>query len=166
MSSADVPPSRLLPPPDRRFDASRERHHADNGCYSVALALLLDVPVETVPNFYYPQTTGKDFFFRARNWVAEFHGLSLITIPIPLKVLLTPAAMAMHFDEVNPGIPFILGGNALERPDSGHAVVCCGGAIVYEPFGVGLIGPYPEGHVDLTYLCGPISASAMSMVKA
>jgi len=148
-----------------RFDGSRDRHHAPAGCYSVALALLLDVPVETVPNFCHDEQTGEEFFFAARNWVTETHGLSLIFIPVPIKTLMTPAAMAMHFNEVNPGVPFILGGHANEHPESGHAIVCCGGAIVFEPFGVGLIGPHPNGLVVLTYLSGPISASALSMAE-
>ncbi len=159
-------------PAGGRFDPERIMFHRDNGCMSVCLALLLDVPCEAVPNFGHTANAGEQVEV-VRRWLAQEHGLPLIHFLLPWSPWITIDAVLRDQNVINPGVPFIASGVCRykdAKPSDSHAVVCCDGRIILDPFGAGILGGYPidAGIPDLiiAYLGGPISVSAMAMSRA
>src|SRR5262245_59436485 len=113
-------------PSGMRFDPAGAGCHADNGCFSVALALLLDVAAEAVPNFYYAYPDVR-LEMKARNWLAREHGLSLIHFVIPWPPGFAFEVVLSDLNFINPGVPFIANGVSRikdAKPSAWHAVVC------------------------------------------
>jgi hypothetical protein len=155
----------------KRFDPSGMVFHCIDGCFSIALALLLDVACETVPNFCRgnPEIS---YVIEARNWVAEEHGLSLIHFLIPWPPWAALDNVLRDLNIVNPGVPFIASGASHYKdgkPTAYHAVLCCDGKIVLDPSGAGIRGGYAidGGIPDLIifYLGGPISAAVARVAQ-
>lgn len=101
-------------------------------CHRTCFAVILDLSPKDVPHFMHGVRVGDDqgdVDSHIAKWLSLF-GLTAASFPydgtMPLDDFL--AWMA----EVNPGMPFILGG-ASPRGDFAHSVVCLDGEVVCDP---------------------------------
>lgn len=130
------------------------KHDPENGiygdCHRTAIACLLDLPAEEVPQFWIEGETSVEFSKRERAYLAT-KGLSTVDVifDCELDQLLT------HLESVNPHAYYILGGTS--RLGCGHSVVGKGGKIVLDPSqeDTGIVGRL-DGYYWVTYLV-PIS---------
>lgn len=88
-------------------------------CFSAALASLLELPIEAIPRF--AEIHGKyNMMDAARPWLAEHHGLSIVTIQMEQE--LTTGDDIRLIGAV-PGTPCIAGGRSATFEGELHAVV-------------------------------------------
>ena len=131
--------------------------HAEWGdCYRACVASLLDLPLEEVPPFY--RDAGGDagvtrmpgVYGAIRAW-ARKRGLT----PLFLTSTFALPDLLAQIEELNPGVPYILGGTS--RFGTGHAVIVQHGRIIHEPtpgYGPddgGVVAPDPSGQFEITY---------------
>lgn len=129
----------------------RFRHRPEQGeygdCHRTALACLLDLDRDSVPNFgeHYDDTRA---FLDAVDAFLSEHDLAGVDVVFnsPLEAVLT------HQSTVNPRAYYLLDGTS--RTGVNHTVVGCGGEIVWDPSldDAGIVGPCDDGYFWLTYL--------------
>lgn len=123
-----------------------------DACFSHCLAYLLGLPSIEVPNFTLlsqdTSTPGR-IDTLARAWCAE-RGLFLISLPshAPLDQLVT------SLKDLNPGVPYILGGTSADEDPCPHAMVMCEGKVLCDPGGYGINAPLADGNFWVIYMGG------------
>lgn len=123
-------------------------------CHRAALASLLDLPIDGVPNLMHGLAQGEGEIFQARQ--KEFldaRGFVAVQLPIQADDLKTACNAANVW---NPGLLFLLGGESASG--CGHTVVADGTGIVHDPHpdDVGIVGPMEDGCFWVTYVLGKI----------
>lgn len=133
-----------------KYQKQAFRHKPEEGqygdCHRTAIACLLDMPRDSVPNFgeHYGSV---EKFYKAEREFLESVGLAKVSVVYQGtldQVLTTMGA-------VNPGAYYILGGTS--KSGFGHSVIGRGGKIVWDPHPdeVGIVGPMDDGYYWVTY---------------
>lgn len=135
-----------MTPQKQRFSHRPEQGEYGD-CYRTALACLLDVDRDSVPNFGEHYDDIRAFYAAADAWLRE-RGLRRVEVAFQGDLATVFASQAA----MNPGVYYLLGGQS----DRGwnHSVVGCGGEIVCDPHpsDTGLVGPCDDGYWWVTYL--------------
>lgn len=128
------------------------KHRPDEGiygdCHRTAIACLLHMKPEDVPNFGEHYTDGYKFVESVEAWLAT-QGLASVSIafspPNMKDVLLTQKSC-------NPDTYYLLGGES--AIGAGHTVIGCNDEIVWDPSNEenGIVGPMSDGFYWVTYL--------------
>ena len=129
----------------------RFRHRPEVGeygdCHRTAIACLLDLDRDSVPNFGEHYDDTKAFFDAVDAFLRE-HGFATVDVAFkaPLDDLLAYQAT------VNPHAYYMLAG--MSNRGLNHTVVACGGEIAWDPHpdGTALVGPCDDGYYWSTYI--------------
>lgn len=133
------------------FQKQAFRHRPEKGefgdCHRTAIACILDIPRDEVPNFGEFYGIPGAFHAAERQFLAS-RGLALVNVVFqaPLdQVLMTMGA-------TNPDAYYLLGGTS--RTGVGHSVVGLGGQIIWDPSidDAGIVGPMDDGLYWISYL--------------
>lgn len=119
-------------------------HDPDTGevgdCFRTAIACLIDRNPSTIPNFAEGQGTDQEAVVMARTWLRNHHGLGLFMFAAGD---VTPLADFLAWVErFNGGERWILVCSTREG-GAGHALVCEGGKIAWDPAGLLPADPDP-----------------------
>lgn len=142
----------------------RYRHRPEAGefgdCHRTAIACLLDLDRDEVPNFgeHYGDTKA---FFDAADAFLRSRGLATVDVPFAG----TLESVLEHQSAVNSRAYYLLAGES--RTGVNHTVIACGGEIVWDPSldDAGIIGPCDDGHFWLSYLV-PIAMVRLAAKEA
>lgn len=128
-------------------------HDPENGsygdCHRTAIACILGLEPEEVPNFaeqFFDDTMG---FNKAFNEWAANRNLAIVDIPYDCSLDRVLEAQEVH----SPNSYYLLGG--LSKNGTNHTVVCKGGEILHDPAidNSGIVGPMqPDGYFWVSYL--------------
>lgn len=91
-------------------------------CFAACIATILEVPLESLPNFAV-EFTGDDWAERMAEWLMEHLGVSVINVEVKDE--------ASCLRCLN-GVEHVVGGKS-PRGDFGHCVVAVGGKVVHDP---------------------------------
>lgn len=127
------------------------RHNPESGqfgdCHRTAIACLLDLKPEDVPNFGDGGPDGKEFNRRTDEYLATV-GLcqAMVAYSCSLEDVLT------SLKNCSPGVHVLLGGES--KTGCGHTVIACDGEIVWDPSltDSGIVGPMEDGFYWVTFL--------------
>lgn len=97
-------------------------------CYRCCFASILELSAEEVPHFCHDAPGGEVMFQRATEWLRT-RGLWLVTLPC--DGTMSPAQVLKIVADYNPGVYYIFSG--CSKPGLGHAVVCLGDSVVFDP---------------------------------
>jgi hypothetical protein len=135
----------------------RNRHKPKEGiygdCHRAAIASILELPLDGVPNFGEGLPDNKEFQRREREWLLS---RGLVPISVPYRADLEYVLKATKVQ--NPGVYYLLGGQS--RTGVGHTVVCFEDEIVFDPSidDSGIIGPFEDdGLYWLTFFGSAVS---------
>lgn len=129
-------------------------------CHRTCFAVLLDMEPEEVPHFMHGHVegdhdNGQDVDRRIAEWLSGF-GLRAASFSYDSDALSLKELMAW-MAEMNPGVPFILGGTSPRGV--GHSVVCLDGTVACDPVtgeacepSEAVVGPMPGGYWWITTL--------------
>lgn len=139
------------------FQKQAFRHRPEQGeygdCHRTAIACILDLPRDAVPNFgeHYDDT---DAFHAAERQFLASHGLAKVNTLFQADL----DQVLAHIASVNPDQYYLLGGTS--RSGCGHSVVGLGGEIVWDPSldDSGIVGPMDDGFYWVSYLV-PLSTT-------
>lgn len=134
-----------------RPQKQKYRHNPELGefgdCHRTAIACLLDLDRDDVPNFGEHYDDAAAFRAAERRFLAQ-HGLFTVdtVFACSLDDLLTTQ------EAVNPGVYYLLAGESASRLC--HSVIGCGGAIAWDPSldDAGIVGPCADGYFWVTHL--------------
>lgn len=138
----------------------RNRHRPAEGiwgdCHRAAIASVLELPLDDVPNFGEGGPNGEEFARRERDWLK---GVGLVPIQVPFDAALDQVFRCVR--AINPDVYFLLGGRS--RTGVNHTVVGFNDAIVHDPSldDAGIVGPCEDGYFWVTFF-GCICASRRS----
>lgn len=108
------------------------KHDPENGqygdCARTCIASILDLPIESVPNFAENWKTSNLFWKGINDFLASF-GLGCFSIAFNMEVCDVLSMMQHH----NENLYYMLGIGTPKGTD--HFVVCCGGKVVSDPAG-------------------------------
>lgn len=90
-------------------------------CYAAALASLLEVPLEVMPDIVAETMHGHNWHGYINTYLSRHHQLMAISIDQRLVPCIRP--VGWH----------LISGVSPRNPDHAHAVVGCGGAILHDP---------------------------------
>lgn len=133
------------------FQKQAFRHRPEDGvygdCHRTAIACLLDLPKEDVPNF------GEHYGDYAAFHAAEQEFLArhdLATVAVAYSGTLEQVLACQK--AVNPDVYYLLGGTS--RTGCGHTVVGLGGEIIWDPSldDAGIVGPMDDGFYWVSFL--------------
>ncbi len=128
------------------------KHDPENGtygdCHRTCYAMLLDREHDGVPHF---AEHGLELFFEIEKAWLESEGLLKISFAFPPIDTIPIRSLLKIFDDLNPGIPFILGGTS--KIGTGHSVVYFEGEM-YDPSenDTGIVGPMSDGFYWIEYI--------------
>lgn len=120
-------------------------------CHRACVATMLDLPLAAVPHFNDGGPDGDEFKLREKAFLAR-HGL------VPIDAVYAreagkdgPGLILYVVGQMNPGVPFILGGTSRNGVD--HSVVARDGEIVHDPSldESGIVGPCGDGWYWVTF---------------
>ena len=134
-----------------RPQKQRFNHRPEQGeygdCYRTALASLLDLDRDIVPNFgeHYDDTGA---FFRCVETWLNARGLHLVEIPYKASLADLLAAQ----QATNPRAYYLLSG--MSDRGLNHSVIACGGGMIFDPHpdDTGLVGPCNDGYFWVSYI--------------
>lgn len=92
-------------------------------CFSACLASLLEIPLADVPKFRRDNPYPADMMTSARKWLAEKHGLSIVTVQLEDRNGGNFIGSDIRIIGAVPGTPCIGGGDSPNFKDVSHAVV-------------------------------------------
>jgi hypothetical protein len=133
------------------FQKQAFRHRPDEGvfgdCHRTAIACMLNLPRDKVPNFgeHWGDPEGFEEAVRAFLRERELAAVNVVFAAPLADVLQTMGA-------VNPAAYYLLGGTS--TTGVGHTVVGHGGRIVLDPSldDAGIVGPMDDGYFWITFL--------------
>lgn len=133
------------------YQKQKYRHAPEKGeygdCHRTALACVLDLPRDSVPNFgeHYGD---RDKFFQAEKKFLVSQGLTKAEVGFSGELEAVLATMG----GLNPTTIYLLAGRS--KSGFNHSVVCCGGGIIWDPHpdDVGIVGPTDNGFYWVTFL--------------
>lgn len=127
-------------------------------CWRTCIACLLDKQPSDVPHFVEGRWDDAEEVKRRTAAYLRTQGLAHVEFAFAGNLDSVLAMMAA----VNPGLYYLLGGQS--KSDVGHSVICCDGAIVWDPSldDVGIVGPMEDGYYWVTFLvssrlCSPVT---------
>jgi len=148
-----------------RPQKQRFRHRPDAGeygdCHRTAIACLLDLDRDEVPNFGEHYDNG-DAFKAAEHAFLAGRGYGVVSYAFDCSLEQLLAAL----EALNPGIYYLLCGES--RTGVNHTVIGCGGMIAWDPSidDAGIVGPCDDGRywvshlIPLAFVREPIEAAA------
>jgi hypothetical protein len=129
-----------------KFNKQLIKHDPENGqwgdCFRTAISCLLDLEPQDVPHFCDNDADARAVVGNTRAWLAQ-RGLSYIEIPYDAE----PDVVLQCMAQLGPEQHWILGGRSTKAD---HVVVCCGGKIINDPSGNGIVGRCSDGY---TWVC-------------
>lgn len=118
-------------------------------CYRTAIACLLDLDRDDVPNWAEESKMDKDIFWALQNkWLAE-QRLAMFSVGFNFESL---KAFQEYMQEYYPTLYYILDGTS--KNGTNHSVIGLGGSIHWDPAidNSGIIGPMDDGNFWVSVL--------------
>lgn len=132
------------------------KHSPDNGiwgdCHRTAIACILNLDRDDVPNFGDGGPSGDEFTKRVNSWLLE-NGY----VPVHTIYSCELGALLFTIAATNPDIYYLLGGRSRTGVD--HTVVGLNDKIIHDPSlnDSGIVGPCDDGYYWVTYLGSAIA---------